>query len=51
MSVNTDSKKLEIRIETHKQFSTYDINDWILSCVQPQKNNPGVAYDRQSAKE
>lgn len=38
MSINTDSKKLETRIETHKQFSTYDINDWILSCVQPQKN-------------
>lgn len=38
MSINTDSKKLEIRIETHKQFSTYDINDWILSCVQPCNN-------------
>ena len=38
MSVNTDSKKLETRIETHKQFSTYDINEWILSYVKPQKN-------------
>lgn len=38
MSVNTDSKKLETRIETHKQFSTYDINDWILSCVKPKNN-------------
>ncbi|HXV66504.1 MAG TPA: hypothetical protein VD731_04700 [Nitrosopumilaceae archaeon] len=25
MSINTDSKKLETRINTHKQFSTYDI--------------------------
>jgi len=38
LSVNTDSKKLETRIETHKQFSTYDINEWILSYVKPQKN-------------
>jgi len=38
LSINTDSKKLETRIETHKQFSTYDINDWMLSCVKPRKN-------------
>lgn len=38
MSINTDSKKLEVRIDTHKQLSTYEINDWILSCVQPHKN-------------
>jgi len=38
LSINTDSKKLETRIETHKQFSTYDINDWILSCVRPCNN-------------
>jgi len=37
LSINTDSKKLETRIYIHKQFSTHEINDWIISCVSPQK--------------
>lgn len=37
MSINTDYKKLETRIDTHKQYSTNNINDWILSCVSPHK--------------
>lgn len=38
MSIKTDSKKLEVRINAHKQYSKYDINEWIISCVQPRKN-------------
>jgi len=37
LSINTDYKKLETRIDTHKKYSTYEINDWIISCVSPHK--------------
>ena len=37
LSINTDYKKLVTRIDTHKQYSTYDINEWMISCVTPQE--------------
>jgi len=37
LSINTDYKKLETRIDTHKQYSSNDINNWIISCVSPHK--------------
>lgn len=33
MSSFTDSKKLQTRINAHKDYSKYDINDWILKQV------------------
>lgn len=37
LSINTDSKKLSNRISAHKNYSTYDINEWILQHISPKK--------------
>ncbi|MEM4249809.1 MAG: class I SAM-dependent methyltransferase [Candidatus Nitrosotenuis sp.] len=33
LSIFTDSKKLSTRIDTHKNYSSYDINEWIMKMV------------------
>ena len=38
MSINTDTNKLIKRIQTHKNFSKYDINKWILERISFQDN-------------
>lgn len=37
LSINTDSTKLSNRISAHKNYSTYDINEWILEHISPKK--------------
>jgi len=36
MSINTDSKKLSNRINTHKNYAKFDINEWIFNTITPK---------------